>query len=278
MKGLFYIDGENALTRYSLSIAEGGYNGLVSFPTLKKFDINDWADQNGVEPDLSDLHFSSREITLKLNGESLTGTMNFIKKLSNQAYHSFRFEELGISLNMRLDSQPSLNTLKELQVFSLIFIVDVSPLEDYTYAAPQGKAFDSGYALDDLDLSQYGINVLWGSDKEIQKIPAIKKNCQVENDTMDGTLYDNSAVLYAAKDVNLSLLMRTPTIEAFWRNWRALLYNLTRSEGRILRYDFEDYAAFYKSVTTKEFHINTTGHIWWKFNLVLCFYDFRINP
>ena len=278
MKGLFYIDGENALTRYSLSIAEGGYNGLVSFPTLKKFDINDWDDQNGVEPDLSELHFDSREISIKFNGESISGTMEFVDKLTTGVYHQFRFEDLGITLNMRLESQPALNTMKELHIFSLKFIVDASPLKDYTYEAPQGKAIDTGYALDALDFAKYGIKVLWGSDKEILKVPAIKKNCQVNSDTIDGSLYYAGEVFYAAKDVSLSLLMQVPTMDIFWRNWKALLYNLTQPEGRILKYDFENYAAFYKSGQTKEFHIDSEGHIWWKFNLVLCFYDFRINP
>ena len=55
MSGRFYIDGKDAFTEYGIYVQEGGYNELVAFPPLKAVTSNDWQEEDGIEPDLSNL-------------------------------------------------------------------------------------------------------------------------------------------------------------------------------------------------------------------------------
>ena len=276
MTSIFYIDGDNARTKYSISIAENGYLGLVNYPSLKKFEINDWADENGLDPDLSNPLLKSREISINFLSTDIAKTEEFFYKLTDKAYHTFRFEDLDLTLRMRLENQSSLNGLRELQVFTLKFKADDSPLLNYKHEQPTNTK-ESGCSLDDLDFSAYELQILYGTEKEIRKLPAVKKNCTIESENISGVFYDDSLVLFSAKDVRMSLLMRVATIAEFWKNWKAFLHNLTQPEGRIIGYNGEEYPAYYKSCLTKEFYINRAGNVWWKFDLVMCFYDFRLS-
>ena len=80
-----------------------------------------------------------------------------------------------------------------------------------------------GYEIDDKDLSDYGVVVLQGSNAEILKAPTVKKNLLQNFKRQDGAIYDGEVVKFQTKEVSLKCLMRTRTIEAFWRNHDRLL-------------------------------------------------------
>ena len=89
-----------------------------------------------------------------------------------------------------------------------------------------------GYELDDVDLSAYGVILLKGSNQEILKSPAVKKNLLQNFKYQDGAIYDGQFVKFQTKDVNLKCLMRAPDFDTFWRNRDALLYDLTRLSAK----------------------------------------------
>ncbi len=66
MSGRFYIDGKDAFTEYGIYVQEGGYNELVAFPPLKAVTSNDWQEEDGIEPDLSEPTLNTKEFSLKI--------------------------------------------------------------------------------------------------------------------------------------------------------------------------------------------------------------------
>lgn len=42
MKGAFYIDGEDMYLRFGAVLISGGYDDILTFPSLKEPDKNDW--------------------------------------------------------------------------------------------------------------------------------------------------------------------------------------------------------------------------------------------
>ena len=143
-----------------------------------------------------------------------------------------------------------------------------------------------GYEIDNRDLSEYSVVILKGSDAEILKAPTVKKNLLQNFKRLDGAIYDDEVVKFQTKEVSLKCLMRTETIEAFWRNHDALLYDLTKlttktdNEGyeysdaeRVLYCDewSESYPCYYKDCQTNNFTLR--GGVWWEFTLKLVYID-----
>ncbi len=62
MTGDLIIDGSwDAYTNAGVMVED--YTELLSWPGLKPLDINDWHEQNGIEPDLSSPKLNTRQLT-----------------------------------------------------------------------------------------------------------------------------------------------------------------------------------------------------------------------
>ena len=273
------IDEVDIYAAYSIFVAEGGYDGIVAYPALKTVSYNDWPEEDGVEPDLENPKLASKEFSIIFNSRNKQLIGNFLDLISNGAYHDFTFPELGITRRLRLLKNQNSKYISNIERFTLSFADDF-PLGGYDYQEPIGSALikQTGYSLDDRDLSEYGLFVAEGSDAEIMKMPAIKRNLITDNSVIDGLIYDPENVFFQSKDVSLKLCARATDIAAFWRNYSAFLYDLVRPEERLLyfgRVD-EEFPCYYKSSSVREFRI-INGEVWCDFNLVLVFTSFRLG-
>lgn len=278
MSGKLYIDGLDAYT-YGIFVTEGGYDELVSFPALKKIDVNDWPEEDGVEPDLSEPALDLKEFAINFASHGKTLTENFIALISDKAYHTYDFREIGRMYNLRLVSQPNLSLFTNLELFSLQFANDFPFPDNYTYQVPYSTLSipQTGYILDNRDFTDYGIRVLRGSDAEVIKSPAVKKNLLTNFNKRHGAEYDGEEVVFQTKDVKLNCLMRANTPAEFWRNYNAFLFDLTRPEERSLYVDNTgyEYPCYYKSCNTVTFC--PVGKTWFEFTLTLVFISFRVG-
>jgi hypothetical protein len=156
---------------------------------------------------------------------------------------------------------------------------DDFPLEGYSYVAPL-TSFDSttGYEIDGTDLGRYGVAVLEGTIAEITKTPTVKQNLLRNIGSKSGAIYDGERVTFQTKDVRLNCLMRATTMEEFWRNYNALLFDLTRPEGRTLYVESqeEEYPCYYKSSAVSRFY-PAPDKIWLEFGITLVFTSFRVG-
>lgn len=279
MTGELYIDGNDAYQEYGVFIRDGGYNELVAYPSLKTVDSNDWQEEDGIEADLSQPVLDTKSFSLQA-ATSLRDTRwyRLMERLSDGSYHKWDFRNIGLSFRLRLESITPSDSQGALALMTFK-LSDDFPLDGYTYAAPvSGLPSDDSYTLDGTAMTAYGVRVLRGTLSEITKTPEVKANMLRNIKTLSGAIYDPKTVTYKSKDVKLYCLMTAATLSGLWRNWWALLYDLTRPDERTLFVDSIEQAfpCYYKSCQVTEFYAE--GKIWLAFTLTLTMtHDFRIE-
>ena len=270
------IDGTDAYTEWGVFIVDGGYNGLVSFPQLKEPDKNDWAEEDGIEVDLSNPTLDTKEFSVKFGATKKADVGAFIEALSATVYHTFYFQEILRTKNLRFVSNGSYDgTLDELRMFELTFADDF-PTLNYSYLAPNSTLVNGQtYELDMVKLSTYGVTVLAGTNAEILKSPAVKNNLSLNLKSLNGQVYDSGRVKCQEKDVSIKCLMTADDLGDFWRNYDALLFNLSKPNSRLFYAEIlnEDIECYYKSSTVSDFSFD--GRVWCQFDLCLCFTNYR---
>lgn len=279
LTGRLYIDGNDAYLQYGAYVVKDGWNELIAFPPLKSVTANDWHEMDGVEADLSAPVLNTREVQLKMAYDGLYGRfVALIERLSDGAYHTFEAVSIGRTYRLRLSSVPNLKEVRTLGTLTLK-LADDFPLRGYTYRAPLSSlpAYED-YLLDNAPFTRYGARVLKGTLAEILKPAAVKQNLLRNINTVAGAIYDGSHVYFKAKDVKVYFLMRANSLDELWRNYDALLYDLTRPNERELWVESlcQGFPCYYKSCSVTKFY--ATGKIWLQFTLTLTFTrDFRIN-
>lgn len=278
MIGRFNIDGIDAYEQFGIFIADTGLVGLLQYPALKKVDSNDWPEEDGEEFDLSEPTLDTKTLQIKFASHKANRVGAFIEKISDKSYHDFEIPAIKQMFRLRLTDQQSLVLYSRGEIFTLQFADDY-PLRGYTYLAPQSTMNRvCGYEIDGVDLGQYGVSILEGSLAEVEKSPAVKQNLMQNLQRESGAIYDGEFVVFKAKDVKLKCALRATTAEEFWRNYKALLFDLTRAEERQLYVNKTgyEYPCYYKSCTTSKF-LPMRRRIWWVFDLTLVFTSFRVS-
>lgn len=291
MREKLYIDGKEVSTEYGILSIWGNYGELVAFPPLKVVEGNDWPEEDGREFDLSSAVLDTKDVTLEFGFFSEWKFNNFVSMLSDMGYHEFRFPHLGRTFRLRLSSQNSFEMFSNSERSKFVFANDFPRPEDYVYREPVNVIpMPRGYEIEDKDLSDYGVMLLKGSNAEILKAPAVKKNLLRNFKRQEGAIYDGESVRFQTKDVALKCLMRAPDLATFWQNRDALLHDLTRlsqktdetgykysdAERRLYCDEWsESYPCYYKSCKTDSF--TSLSGVWWEFTLTLVFTSFRLE-
>lgn len=214
MIGQFYIDGIDVYDTFKICINDGGLKELISYASLKSFDINDWPDEDGIEPDLSNPVLDSKSLTITFGCSDSSLTENFIVFLSDMSYHEFNFSFFSFSARLRLESQPDKETFGSIEAFSLSFADDF-PLRNYVYQAPINGFVQNGFLLDDKKISDYGIFICDGYYDEVLKAPAVKKKLTINYSGKSGLIYDNSNVVYQSKECKLTCVLKANSLSDF---------------------------------------------------------------
>ena len=272
--GSLYIDGSDAWLTYGAFVVEGGWTSLVCMPPLKAVESNDWQEEDGIEVDLSAPVLDTREVEIPFAFCGLYARpFALLDVLADGAYHTFRCAEIGRTFRLRLVSQPSHAGVRNLELVKLKFADDF-PLDGYTYADPQTsivQAYD--YLVDDAPLSRYGVRVLRGTMANIRKCADVKEALLRNIGTQSGTTYDGgAAVHFASKEVKVLCLLRAASLDELWRNYDALLYDLTQPDERTLYVSEmeETFHFYYKSCSVTAFY-PCDAQKWLEFTLTLVF-------
>lgn len=272
MVGRLYIDGKDAYLQYGAYVVGGGWNELVAYPPLKSVESNDWQEEDGVEADLSEPVLDTREVSVKFAFAGLRNRfLAFVELLSDGAYHDFVCAYIGRKYKLRMTQQPNLDIARALATATIKFADDF-PMQGYEYKMPSsGMPVCCDYIIDNVPTTNYGLRVLQGTMSEIMKPAAVKQNLLRNIKTLSGAIYDGEAVTFKSKDVKLKCLMRAETLDELWRNYDALLYDLTRPEERILSVTEMGhyFPCYYKSCHVSDFFPG--GRPWLAFTLTLTF-------
>jgi hypothetical protein len=269
MDSLVYIDGIDALATYGLRLGDGSLASLIQWAELKDVYANDWHEEDGIEPDLTNPVLDTRKCTLSFVGNATTAQVDeFVALWSNGAYHTLT-TNVGFSYRLRLVSNDSLKWENGLCIAKFTFADDF-PLDGYTYKRPSSTiASDRNYIVDFTPLTTYGVSVLTGINSELLKFPETKENLMRSFDNVPGVTYDSTEVHFKAREVRIPCLMRATSLNEFKTNYNALLYTLTQpGEHTFIAAAFlKRYIFHYVSQNVRRAYL--TGKLWVEFDIVI---------
>lgn len=270
LEGRLKIDGKDAWTQWKVFVTDGGLNGIVSMPSLKPYESNDWHEEDGIEADLSAPVLDKKEASVSF---ATTGGMesfrSFTAAIEDGVYHTFSFLTIGREFKLRTVSFSGLTLLGDLWKFN-VRLCDDFPLNGYEYSAPEGGiAYNSGFSVDGTDLSAYGITALAGTLAGSSLPPSVKTNLSRRVAGMPGLIYDgDGGVTRKSREIKIPCLMRNSSLSGLWGCWDALLYDLCRPGARNVACPDLGLTAScaYKSSEVDEF---IAGGAWLKFTITL---------
>lgn len=260
------IDGIDTFDRFGVFALESGINELISYPPLKAVASNDWHEQEGVDVDLSAPRLDGRTASVKIgvSGEigsafAITRLDAFLAFLRQKVYRVFRFGFLGgREYTLRLVGEPNLTIVQALG-FTTIKVADDFPQKGYTYVAPQSSipSYDD-YLLNGRPFTDYGARVTAGTLADFARRADVKVGLTRNIATRNGIIGDAEGVVrQKGKEVKMRLHFRAETFAELWRNYDALLYDLTRPGERTIRVrdlGNRDYQTHYKSAQVTAFY------------------------
>ena len=272
-----YIGVADVLEYSYVCTAFGGFDELIAFPPLKTPPANDWHEERGFDPDLSDPVLDTREVTLRL---SATGQWDYdgtIGMLEVSPVIDVRAPSIGRSWSLRFIAPTG---GANASTFGLKF-ADDTPMQGYTYQPPNAEKerewILSTSRRDDFVITEspkrsfadYGARVLGDVVDEMERRNEVKTGLLRKFSTKPGAFYDKSAMFFEkGGDRQVQLLMRADTLAELWRNYDALLFDLIRPGAR--RYKK---APFYYSSCRVDKFIPDEPRPWLQFTLTLTFYE-----
>lgn len=257
--------------------AFGGFNELIAFPPLKTPPANDWYEERGFDPDLSDPVLDTREVTLRLSATDQTDYNSIIGTLGASPVIDVRAPSIGRSWSLRFIAPTG---GAHASTFGLKFAED-TPMKGYTYQQPAAEKecarILSTSRRDKFVITEspkrsfadYGARVLGDVVDEMEQRNEVKTGLLRKFSTKPGAFYDKGA-LFNEKggDRQVQLLMRADTLAELWRNYDALLADLIRPGAR--RYANAPF--YYNSCRVDEF-IPDEPRPWLRFTLTLTFFE-----
>lgn len=272
------IDGRDAYEEYGVFVSQYDYKQLIQFASFKSLDSTDWGDTNGLEVDLTAPKLDARTLQIQFYIVNKRFAEDLFYDLSNGAYHSFEFKELGKTYTLRMTQNGSFSSCVRLGKLQLTFADDfpVMPSETH-YALGETEVRQSGFQIDGVDVSQFGAYVLKDTEAEIRKAAAVKDNLKVSSGSVSGVLYDGSVVNFKEKDVTLKCLIDAPSVTEFWKRYNAFFTALVQPEKRVFFYPAleSEYDCYYSKMQVTKFEILRSGKVWCEFSVTLSLTDYR---
>ncbi len=270
-----YIDGVSTLNRFGAWVLKGGYKDLLSFPGLVEPEKNDWAEEDGIEVDLSSPKLQSKEITIPFLSKK--GGEDLIVFLSAPGYHTLYIPILQREWNIRLVGQTYNRILSGLEEFSLKFTQDAPTRPALALPDPGVFIHDSGYELDNVSFADYGVVVERAKD-DIFKAADVKKNLSRKISTSDGVIYDVEHLVFSSKEVTFKCYFKAVSISAFWSCYDSFFGALIQPGERKLYIPAvgRTIPCYYKKSDVFKI-VSLHNNIIVQFNLTLVFTVFRLN-
>lgn len=234
---------------YQTYLLEGNYKDLLCFPPLKKLLSNDWAEYYGKEYDTDDPQLDTTSISLSFVTKSDQYDA-FISFLSAQTYNDFHFEELNKSFQLRFVGVRKAKKEQGYITYEATFAND-TPLQGYTYIAPNDTLPPSGFIIDNIDLSKYGIYLLEENESNLLESYEVKEHLTTTSSTIAGVKYADHNNVFKERTIEILCYMKQP-INRFWKLYEALLYNFSQRGERTINAFGSTFKTIYQKANVKE--------------------------
>ena len=262
------INNINIQTAYRTYLLDSNYKDLICFPPLKKLSSNDWAECYGKEYDTDSPKLDTVQITLSFFSEA-NQYEPFINFLTAQTYNTFIFEELNKTFQLRFVSVKKVKKEQTYISYDITFASD-APLQDYTYTAPNATIPISGFTIDGIDISKYGIHLLEENQNTLLKDYEVKEHLTINSTAISGVQYAEHSNVFKERTLELHCYISQP-ISTFWQLYESFLYNLSKQGERVIKYNtFQHQNAIYQKASVKNvFLIQSTLKVEFTITFVL---------
>lgn len=277
MKGRWFIDNIDIANKFGIGIVKNGYYDLLSYPSLKEPDYNDWAEHDGIEVDLFNPKLNTKDINIEfvsLGGDNVN-TERFLAFLSDVGYRTLRINSLGKEWRLRVSKETSRSVFRNGQKFTIQFIEDL-PTRNTGVKSGLPISYKTPYSVDGVRFDEYGIIITAGKES-VFAMPDLKTNLTINSKYSDGAFYDTGISKFKERDVTLKCCLLSSSILNFWNNYNAFFSDLVKPNERIFETSFverERFRCFYRSMNITNFIKNSRYVACW-FDLKLCFTDSR---
>ncbi|MCD8137606.1 MAG: hypothetical protein LUH01_17310 [Parabacteroides gordonii] len=217
------------INTYGLYLLRDSLGDVIRFPKRKAININDWAESDGIEPDLTVSEFEAKTVNLKFGIKAsdegaFWGSYNRVMAvLSAPGYRQMDFD-LGVVYPYRFSVQGSytipIPETPTVSIFSMSFIEDRPELQIGKTTTPTGgHDRNDGFYLNGISFGEFGMWMESGTD-DLLKYPSVK------SPFTDGLNVDLTTVCMKHKEVTLKLTLVAGNPAQFWQNHAALFHQL----------------------------------------------------
>lgn len=268
MTGACYIDNIDIFAQYGVIIEGDGYNELLTFPAIKEPDKNDWAEENGIEVDLSKIALSPLELSITFARITGYAWHNFVASLAVPGYRTLHIPDLELTIDLRLSEMPNLQMYADGSTLTLKFVRDSVDAPIFTNQQNGTAILESDVSIDGIALDKFGI-ILEDGLNDLVKMPRMKKALTRSFALQNGQQYDTNFIKYDAKDVTFKCYLNTVRMVDFWNLYNALFGMLTQPGHRQITYLGQTFEAYYKRSSNFNL-LSHSGEVNCRFDLTLC--------
>lgn len=257
------------IRRWEATLLKDSYNDLLSFPSLKLQNKNEWAEEDGSEYDLENPKLNAQDVILKFHLPEIHYE-EFMMVFKGNTYSDFHFERIGKTFRLRYVSMP------KIECFRGIISVEVkmsndNPFSEYIYTSPTLTTDNSNAYLDGKNLSKYGIRLGYVSKEEILGKGELKLPLHVQNNLINGMKVVERPLFLKEKVAKLKCNIHQK-IEDFFKGYYAFFYDLIQPKERLFTFEGTTYKCIYKeSKVTSMLLYNQ--NIWVEFELSLILWN-----
>lgn len=290
MLNRLFIDNNDAFATYGLYIRDGGLAPLLAWPQFKHVATNNWYEMDGIEADLGNPVLSGRTLNLQLNAghrDAASLSRELMADLMDGVYHTFYLPGIGRSFSLRYVNNTAFTMNEAFDTMTLALAEDsiakpalgdtvtlhigVGNTQTFTVAVPgESSVHLSGYLLDGIDFSRFGMMVTKGTLDQFQKGAKVKEALRRDIRTSAGIIYDGTGTVYTQpQDVTVSVHLRSSSMLDFWKMWYALFAVLLSSGEHVIEGAGRRLVFYYKSMNVQKFYPLANGGAWCDFSLSL---------
>lgn len=250
-------------------LLEDSYNDLLSFPSLKLQNKNEWAEEDGSEYDLEVPKLNTQDVILKFYIPEIHYE-DFIKVFKGNTYCDFHFEKINKTFRLRYVSMPKVEYFQGV-VFADLKMSNDNPFSGYSYSAPALTTNNSNAYLDGKNFSEYGIRLCYGSKEEILGKGELKLPLHVQNNLINGMKVAERPLFLKEKVAKLKCNIHQ-RLDDFFAGYNAFFYDLIKPRERLFTFEGTTYKCVYKESKITDMLLDEHS-IWVDFDLHLILWE-----
>lgn len=274
MTGELFIDGVDVYDMYGVFVEGNGFDGLLGFPAMVPPDSNDWAEEHGIEVDLSEPKLQAREFTMYFAHMGVAWEL-FYEFMATPGIRVLSVPALAKSWQVRVVEMTKLEEYNGVDLLSVKFAEDSIEVPAGYPSANASGLLTSVVSLDGKTLDKYGI-ILTGGLDDLAKAPKLKTNLTRTALSINGQEYDSGMVRYSQKQVTFKCCLNAVQTADFNNLYNAFFGDLLKPGLRKIGYKGKSYDAYYSHTANWKL-LTMASQVVCEFDVTLIFTAFVIG-